>query len=200
VPAEAYDVLRVPGYRTLATSAFDSYGAQTYVSASSLCSGCGYFWYSDHRNDVGRYVKNTNIEMAVAALAIDRYIGDVVTRRIGMAAAKAHFFEIAERGNYNYLGVADARYDVRVSKWDAHNPFEAYLLLRAGEMLGNEDYVAVAKAHYEAYAPHGSGSTLAYGACHFARYSADAKITCEAWVESMTAGGAAGVGLVMDYR
>jgi hypothetical protein len=203
--AEAAAVTGERAYRNLAVRAQAAYRQRAYVRHGQGypidCTSCGYFWYSLSANDAGRFVKNTNIEMAVSGLALDRYQASPADREAGMAAAFSQLGEIRTYQNYGYLGRYDRGYTAAGSKsFDDHNSFEAYLLLRAGELLGRADLTEAAAVHYRAYAAKGSEAYVAYAACHFARRLPDAARTCTAWVEAHGATNPAGIGLVMDYR
>ncbi len=203
--AEAADVTGDTRYRTLAARAITNYRTRAFVRHGEgypiNCTTCGYFWYSLAAADVGRMVKNTNIEMAVASLVLDRYGADSAARLSGAQATLAQYGEIFSYANYGYLGRYDTAYVPMGSSWyDDHNSFEAYLLLRASELLGRTDFRAAAITHYDAYAPRGSAAYVAYAACHFARVHAPAAATCAGWIEANGANNPAGVGLVMDYR
>jgi hypothetical protein len=202
--AEAADALGMPAYRALAERAMNAYRGGAFVPHGEgypiNCASCAYFFYSRDRNDRGRLVKNTNIEMAVAALAIDRYGADPTNRAAAAAAALAQYREIMSYANYGYLGRYDPMYRAGANEFDDHNSFEAYLLLRAAEMLGRTDFLTAARTHYTAYAPRGDPAYVAYAACHFVRILPAARATCTAFIKTHGATNPAGVGLVMDYR
>jgi hypothetical protein len=190
--AEAGDVLADASMKALAKKAMDAYRTTAFVAYGKGypidCTSCGYFWYSRSKSDVGRYVKNTNVEMAVAALVVDRRQGDPANRAVGAEAAASHYGEIVSYANYGYLGRYDASYVAGASLFDDHNSFEVYLLFRAGQLLGNASFQAAAKAHYDAYAPKGSTAYVAYAAAK----------ACRDYVTTSGATNPAGVGLVMD--
>ena len=201
--AEAGDVLSDPTLRALSRKAMDAYRTTAFVPYGKGypidCTTCGYFFYSRDPNDRGRFVKNTNIEMAVAALVVDLRFGDATGKTAGAAATSSQYGEIVSYSNYGYLGRYDKAYVAGASAWDDHNSFEAYLLLRAGQLLGNKTFVTTAIAHYDAYAAKGSKDYVAYAACHFARVHAPAAKVCREYVTASGATNPAGVGLVMDY-
>ncbi len=201
--AEAGDVLADAAMKALAKKAMDAYRESAFVAYGKGypidCTSCGYFWYSRSKNDVGRYVKNTNVEMAVAALAVDRRQGDATNKAVGAQAAASHYGEIVSYSNYGYLGRYDASYVAGASLFDDHNSFEVYLLFRAGQLLANASFQTAAKTHYDAYAPKGSAAYVAYAACHLARVHAPAAKACRDYVTASGATNPAGVGLVMDY-
>lgn len=201
--AEAGDVLGDAGMKALAKKAMDAYRASAFVAYGKGypidCTSCGYFWYSRSKSDVGRYVKNTNVEMAVAALVVDRRQGDATNKAVGAQAAASHYGEIVSYSNYGYLGRYDASYVAGASLFDDHNSFEVYLLFRAGQLLANAAFQTAAETHYDAYAPKGSAAYVAYAACHLARVHAPAAKACRDYVTASGATNPAGVGLVMDY-
>lgn len=202
--AEAASVTGDASYRALADRVLSEYRRAAFVPAGPAypidCPSCGYFWYSTNANDVSRFVKNTNIEMAVASLVLDRYGADAAARTVGEAAAASQLREIRDAMNYGYFGRFDPYFSPSANRFDDHNSFEAYLLLRAGELLGSSDHVAAARDHYMAYVTHGSRNYVAYSACHLARVLPAAERTCVGWVTAHGATNPAGVGLVMDYR
>lgn len=63
------------------------------------CTSCGYSWYSLAGADVGRFVKNTNIEMAVASFALDRYFPDATRTRRSAPSEDHHCRWRARPGN-----------------------------------------------------------------------------------------------------
>jgi hypothetical protein len=201
--AEAGDVLGNSTYATLAKTANSAYREHAFVAYGMGhpidCTSCGYFWYSRAANDVGRYVKNTNIEMAVAGLVVDRRFGDAAAKDAGEKAASSQYGEIVSYANYGYLGRYDSAYVAGKSAFDDHNSFEAYLLLRAAQLLGNASFRTAAIMHYDAYASHGSEAYVAYAACHFARVHAPAAKVCRDFITASGATNPAGVGLVMEY-
>lgn len=200
---EAADALDAPSYRALAARSLAAYRSGAYVNSSGPyplpCSSCGYFFYSMNRNDRGRLVKNTNIEMAMASLALHRYGADSTALATGAAATLSQYGEVHSYSNYDYLSRYDPRYRVGASAFDDHNSFEAYLLLRASQLLRRSDFQSAAVAHFNAFAPRGTEAYVAYAACHFARILPTARSTCVRWVEAHGATNPAGVGLVMDY-
>ncbi|MBI5514682.1 MAG: hypothetical protein HY909_12980 [Deltaproteobacteria bacterium] len=201
--AEAADVLVVPMHRTRAQNALAAYRRAFVTRAQEPrigCLECGYFWHSLNMNDHGRFVKYSNVALAVASLAVDRYGADATARSQGLLSAGSQRREV-QADNYGYLGRFDRLYTAAEGRsFDDHNAFEAYALLRAGELVGDDALQMYARLHFEAYAARGSASQVAYAACHFARTVPSADRTCRAYIDANGATNAAGVGLVMDYR
>ncbi|MGE0868276.1 MAG: hypothetical protein AB7P03_06935 [Kofleriaceae bacterium] len=199
--AEAASLIGEPTpYRDAAVRAMNHYLATAYIAPPG-CASCGYFVYSDHLNDRHRGVKNTNMEMALGGLVLDRYFPDPATRVAAVAAAEYHFTEIHDHENYSYLSVWDPSYFPTGGRWDVHNSIETWYLLRAGELLGRQDYIDAAIAHYNAYDPHAPNVwERNLMSCHFARYLASADQRCETFlVQHQSAASDKALGLVLAY-
>jgi hypothetical protein len=138
-------------------------------------------------------VKNTNIEMALAALTTGTLPGDEAGYEAGVQAARSQFIEINDHQNYGYR----SWWDGGRTNWDGHNAFEAVWLKRAGEILGREDYVESAEQQYRAIHPELDDGARMYAACHFADEVPEAKQLCEEKVESGWSTGITTLGLVL---
>ena len=129
--------------------------------------------------------------------------GDSATGNAAEAATAYHALEIGKHKNYGYLSIWDPAYYPGGGQWDSHNASEAFWLLRAAQLLGRQRDVAVAVAHYKAYAPHAGSGYLQFMACHFTELVPEADDVCIPWQESGAAGspvlGLRLLGLVTRY-
>ena len=202
------DPVRATTYRDLVEQRLAAYRNAGYAGpgdANQHCTDCGYFWYTVHSNDEGRYVKNINSLMGATSLVLDLYGNDDASENAGRQATRSHSREIGTDGdkNLNYLSRLDPLYDPAKQVNNTHNYIESYVMLRAGEVLRSATYICRALGQYRAWSPQVLSSQptqVAYASCHFARRDAEALSRCQAWVDSgkgLTNLG--GVGLVMEY-
>jgi hypothetical protein len=203
------DPQRSATYRGLAASRLAAYrksGFAKPTDAKQHCSDCGYFWYTPHKNDKGRYVKNINVLMGLASLVFDAHGHDAASELAGQQSVRSHSREIGADGdkNLNYLSRLDPKYDSAKQTLNTHNYIEAYAMLRAGELRHSATYVCRALRQYRKWtdklASGAQQTQVAYASCHFARRDAAAFTRCKSWVASghgLTNLG--GVGLVADY-
>jgi hypothetical protein len=205
----AVDPQRATSYRDLARARLAAYrskgGWAGPKDAKQHCADCAMFWYTPHKNDHGRYVKNINMLMATASLALHRHHVDPTADAAGRQSARSQSREIGELGdkNLNYLGRLDPKYDASKQTLNTHNYIESVTLLRAGELIGSGNWICRALRQYRAWSSKvvsTQKTQVAYASCHFARRDAAALKRCDDWLaagKGLTNLG--GVGLLLDY-
>jgi hypothetical protein len=102
------------------------------------CHGCRMFWYSTNANDAGRYVKNTNVLMGWVLAQLYHITGKSGYQTIATQVYNEETYEIAQRGNYGYLGVDDPQYH-RATGLDAHIVLETFAFSQVATLLGLRD-------------------------------------------------------------
>ena len=202
--SEAADVTGDTSYRSLASAALTRYLQHGYVSQNQGypidCSSCGYFWYDQTSVDAGRYVKNTNSLMSLAALAYDRYGADSTARTAGGRGITSEFLELTGQGAYGYYtGAHDPAYPGGGMAWDGHVVYEIFSLYHAGQIFHRQDFRDQAHFYYGKYkATNPGASPLAAAACHMVREYPDVVNDCTSYAMHGDAGYAT-FGLVVDY-
>jgi hypothetical protein len=102
---------------------------------------CAYFPTSSHPNDRDRYVRNMNVFMALAGLALGK-AGDAEAERLGRAAMKSELAEQAQ-GNRGYLGVLDRQYKAKpqeVDRIENHAAAVSITVAYMAELTGEPAY------------------------------------------------------------
>lgn len=83
------------------------------------CSDCFFYWYSYHPNDYGRYVRNTNLIMALGLAWLYVATGNESYRERVLAITRDEVYEV-RLGNFGYYGVNDRRYPTNLASNDRH--------------------------------------------------------------------------------
>ena len=131
-----------PSYGRLAQSIIDRWSR---IGAKPPdCTDCFYVWYSDSPNDIGRYVRNTNALMGMAAAWTYRATQADDVKGLAVAIATAEAREMRER-NFGYFGVDDPKFraDPERERFrvENHLPYIAKGLRDIGVNLGRPDVV-----------------------------------------------------------
>lgn len=73
------------------------------------CPGGFEYWYSYHKNDFGRFVRNTNAIMGIGLIALYEATDENQFRDRARSIAKAEHCEL-QAGNFGYFGIMDPKY------------------------------------------------------------------------------------------
>ena len=115
------------------------------------CKTCFYFWYSDHPNDTGRYVRNTSVLMGAAYSWAWKILQDERYLRLAQGVANAEDREL-RHGNLGYFGIDDPRWQRDPAKErvriENHVPLVAWGLHEIGLVTGSP---AIMEAGLERY-------------------------------------------------
>lgn len=203
--AEATDDAERRGrYEESALRNLRDYQRRAYIEGAPFCDTCGFFYYSNHRNDRRRYPKNTNVLMGLGAARVGAVFDDAAAAAAAVASIRTQSREVAPDGqsNLDYFAEADERHGDRPV--NTHNALEAMALLHAGEMRRSPTYLCRASGHFRAWrrrAPAAEQATqLFYASCHFAGRDGSAMRDCRASIEGgRGVNNRAGIGLVSDY-
>lgn len=98
------------------------------------CSDCFFYWYSYHPNDYGRYVRNTNLIMALGLAWLYVATGNESYRERVLAVTREEVYEV-RRGNFGYYGVNDPRYPAKSVPDDRHVVHQIKALKDIGILL-----------------------------------------------------------------
>ncbi|HEX9038911.1 MAG TPA: hypothetical protein VF808_18155 [Ktedonobacterales bacterium] len=124
---DAYMVTHRAVYLSVVEEAMAAYLSHSTTTVNSQCANCRYFWYSADANDVGRYVKNTNLLIGTALARLAVLTGGAQYRAQADQVFAAQQYEIATRANFRYLGFNDPKYSP-TSVLDAHLAAEIWEL------------------------------------------------------------------------
>lgn len=131
---DMYTATQNSAYLTAAESAMANYAPSGTTSFGPSCQSCFMFWYSTNANDVGRYVKNTNVLMGLAEARLFQVTGDVHYQTLANGVYNEETYEIVQHGNYRYLGVDDPKFDPAVSP-EAHLVLETFAYSQIAALL-----------------------------------------------------------------
>ncbi len=124
------------------------------TAAPAGCRDCYYYWYSYHANDVGRFVRNTNLAMGLGVAWLYAATGEVVYRDRALAVARAEHQEIA-MGNWGYFGSSDPKFknDPRseAQRIENHAPHQVKALKDIGLLFSSEQAIADARAVLDSF-------------------------------------------------
>lgn len=118
------------------------------------CSGCFYYWYSYHDNDRGRFVRNSNLTMALGLAWLYVATQDNSYRDRASSIAQAESFELAKR-NFGYFGSADPKFTSNPAfesqRIENHIPHQVKALKDLSIILGRSDLLRDASTLLSAY-------------------------------------------------
>ncbi len=135
---DTYTVTQNSAYLTAVESAMANYAPSGTTSFGQICQSCFMFWYSTNPNDVGRYVKNTNVLLGQVEAELFRVTGDSQYQAVASAIYNEETYEIVQHGNYRYLGVDDPKFNPATSP-DAHIALETFAYSQIASALGLND-------------------------------------------------------------
>lgn len=113
------------------------------------CKDCFYYWYSYHRNDRGRYVRNTNALMGAAVAWVWSATGKPRYRERALQIVNAENREMKVRNN-GYFGIDDPKSldnpKHEYSRIENHVPWISKSLLDIGRLLKHDGTMKLALA------------------------------------------------------
>ena len=150
---------------TTAQTVFSYWQQNLSLPASSLCNDCFYYRYSNNGNSEGRYVRNTNVAMALGAATLAKALAatDPVNAKIAQTnALQTWRSEVKERSsaalgyfdeeNRGYLGKLDPEWinnpKSGANNIEHHMPFVAVVLAELDNILGSTESGNLAMIEY----------------------------------------------------
>jgi len=150
--ARAYLVTSDLSYREAAKQALDD--SWDIGIVPDPCPGCFYYWYSYDANDVGRYVRKSNVLMGAAAAWVWKATGDARYRSRAEQVLASERRE-SEAGNGGYFGIDDWQYQTdserEAQRVENHVPWISKGLLDIGRILNDQSVVDLALAVQDAW-------------------------------------------------
>lgn len=150
--AQLYIVTKEEKYLEIATKvASDSWMLGHELSE---CKECFYYWYSYHPNDIGRYVRNTNLIMGFGIAWLYAATGDIKYRDRALAIGAAEHREIVA-GNFGYFGIDDPKYKLNrkfeAERIENHVVHQVKALKDIGILLKNDQAIADSRVMLDAF-------------------------------------------------
>jgi hypothetical protein len=142
---QVYEITRNTQYIDFVKKVID----QTWnlgTSNIANCSDCFHYWYSYNKNDDDRFVRNTNIEMAVPLALLAKYSTDPADQtKYRTRLEQVLRFERSEYnlGNRGYFGSLDSKYMIDPNqKWnnENHMPSHVRYIARLKNILQNPNH------------------------------------------------------------
>jgi hypothetical protein len=132
---ETYALNPDPNYLHAVESAMANFAAAGTSTIGQGCADCFFYWYTTNANNVGRYVKNTNVLLGLVDADLYLVTGQAQYQASAQAVYNEEAYEVVQQTNVTYFGVDDPKYSPTRGP-DAHIVLETFAYSQLAQLLG----------------------------------------------------------------